>query len=275
MLRAARIGAARRTSVGRRDVPSASAGECKDPIGLGKQQLGMEGRRLREARPGRAGDETPDRDALVFAIAHEVGNHLGAIRLQAHLLDDDLDARGLAAGSLAIDELAARSAPLLALLRPILGSGPVPRPAEAGAGGTTEDPGIGWDRLLDALARELEDEGTRGVRVTIAPCDEPPPRLPQTDWMAPLLRALVASTLAHLVPRGQLAVRVTALPGGASRLDLEDDGAEEDLAPGAALRGRALVVGIARRLVGDLGGRVEITRAGSGTRIGLVMPARS
>ena len=31
-------------------------------------------------------------ERLVFAIAHEIGNHLGGIRLQAHLLDEDLDA---------------------------------------------------------------------------------------------------------------------------------------------------------------------------------------
>ena len=34
---------------------------------------------------------------LVFAISHEVGNHLGGIRLQAHLLDEELGAREMAA----------------------------------------------------------------------------------------------------------------------------------------------------------------------------------
>ena len=57
---------------------------------------------------------------LAFAIAHEVGNHLGGIRLQAHLLDDELDAREMAQASVLIDGLAGRSGPLLSLLRPLL-----------------------------------------------------------------------------------------------------------------------------------------------------------
>ena len=36
---------------------------------------------------------------LVFAIAHEVGNQLGGIRMQAHLLDEGLEARAVAAAS--------------------------------------------------------------------------------------------------------------------------------------------------------------------------------
>ena len=49
---------------------------------------------------------------LAFAIAHEVGNHLGGIRLQAHLVDEDLDVRELAEASILIDGLAGRSGPL-------------------------------------------------------------------------------------------------------------------------------------------------------------------
>ena len=55
------------------------------------------------------------RFALAFAIAHEIGNHLAGIRLEAHLLDEALGARGLAKASLAIDSLAGQAAPLLAL----------------------------------------------------------------------------------------------------------------------------------------------------------------
>ena len=54
------------------------------------------------------------RTELAFAIAHEVGNHLGGIRLQAHLLDENLDVRALAEASILIDGLAGRSGPLLA-----------------------------------------------------------------------------------------------------------------------------------------------------------------
>ncbi len=92
-----------------------------------------------------------DRRALVFAIGHEVANHLGGIRLQAHLIDEDLDALGLAKTSVEIDALAGRAAPLLALLRPILSERPDPSPP------------VAWASLLAGLRRQLDDEGTRGV----------------------------------------------------------------------------------------------------------------
>jgi len=82
---------------------------------------------------------------LAFAIAHEVGNHLGGIRLQAHLVDEDLDVRELAAASILIDGLAGRSGPLLALLRPLLSDDWKP------AGNST------WAHILGRVQKQIED----------------------------------------------------------------------------------------------------------------------
>ena len=65
-------------------------------------------------------DPATDSAALVFAMCHEISNLVAAMRLQAHLLDEELDARGLAVASLEIDDLSARTASLLALVRPVL-----------------------------------------------------------------------------------------------------------------------------------------------------------
>ena len=197
---------------------------------------------------------------LVFAIGHEIGNHLGAIRLQAHLLDEDLDRRALATASIEIDGLAGRAAPLLALLRPILAS----------------DPPIGaptsWKNVLGPLSRQLGEDGTRGVRVDVRiPPAEGAREAPGADWLASLLIALVGATIADLPRRATLRLWLEARDVETA-LILEDDGADEDLSPEAPLRGRSLAVSIARWLVGGLGGRVDARRLADRTRVELVFP---
>ncbi|MEM9175113.1 MAG: hypothetical protein AAGC67_07750 [Myxococcota bacterium] len=196
---------------------------------------------------------------LAFAIAHEVGNHLGGIRLQAHLLDDELDAREMAEASLLIDGLAGRSGPLLSLLRPLLSDD------WRRTGGAT------WAGLLGRVARQIEDEGTRGVRFEVAGGLDPEAKAPDFDWVHPLLIALVESTLEHVADRGATAsVRLALVEDEEGlRLDLVDDGAPEDLSPGAARRGRPLAVEIAQELIGRSGGRVETQVDDAGTRVGL------
>lgn len=202
--------------------------------------------------------------AVVFAIAHEIGNHLGAIRLQAHLLDEDQGPRALAGASVEIDGLAGRAGPLLTLLRPILS------PTESIGNHLGEGPH--WSALLGGLRREIEDEGTRGVHFEIElPAELQQQRAPGVDWLHPLLMVLVGSTLAAVSRRGTIGLRLE-LRGSETALIVEDDGAEEDLSGEAALRGRPLSVSIARRLLGGLGGRVDVLRIGLQTRVELIFP---
>ena len=196
---------------------------------------------------------------LAFAIAHEVGNHLGGIRLQAHLLDDELDAREMAEASVLIDGLAGRSGPLLSLLRPLLSDD------WRRAGGAT------WSGVLGRVAQQIEDEGTRGVRFEVAGALDTEAKAPDFDWVHPLLIALVESTVAHVADRGSDASVHLELvdEDGGVRLDLLDDGDPEDLSADAARRGRPLAVAIAQELVGRSGGRVDTDVSEAGTRVGL------
>jgi len=215
-------------------------------------------------RPTGSDSDLETRRQLVFAIAHEIANHLGAIRLQAHLLDEELGPRALAEASVAIDGLAGRGTPLLALLRPILAA--TAPAADHGDRGR-------WSDVLSGIRREVEDEGTRSVRFELEPPADPAALAPGVDWLHPLVMALVQATLAHVDARGAIRLALEADDGGREQtLLLEDDGAEEDCAAGTPLRGRPLVVAIARLLLGGIGGRVEAGREKT-THLRLVFPA--
>lgn len=199
---------------------------------------------------------------LACAIAHEVGNHLGGIRLQAHLLDDELDARAMAGASVLIDGLAGRSGPLLSLLRPLLSD-------DWGQAGDAS-----WASVLGRVAQQIEDEGTRGIRFEVAGALDTEVPAPDFDWVHPLLIALVEATLAHVAERrGSGTVRLELVEEGeGARLDVFDDGEAEDLSAEAPRRGRPLAVALARDLVERSRGRVETGTGsdGRGTRVGLL-----
>ncbi len=219
-------------------------------------------------RPAGSDSDLERRVQLVLAIGHEIANHLGAIRLQAHLLDEELGARALAEASVSIDGLAGRGTPLLALLRPLLAPKP-PRSAPATDGGNR------WIDVLGRIAREVEEEGTRAVRFDLDwPVGAEAEALaPGVDWLHPLVTALVQATLAHVHPRGVIRLALeTEAERPEQTLLLEDDGAEEDCSATAPLRGRPLVLAIARSLLGGIGGRVEASRE-ERTRLRLIFPS--
>ena len=206
--------------------------------------------------------DTPSRHALVLAIAHEIGNHLAGIRLEAHLLDEELGARGLAKASLAIDSLAGQSGPLLALLRPLLAPGA--RPAE----------GVTCARVLEAVRRQLREEGTAGRAIELEIADAASGSL-AIEGLHSLLLALVGLPETSLDANGPIRLRldrsaneielVCELPGDACRGAL---GADAHM-----LRGRALAVAIARRLVADAGGAVDLQVESDRSHVVLRLPS--
>ncbi|MFK7898480.1 MAG: hypothetical protein AB8G23_21790 [Myxococcota bacterium] len=231
-----------------------------------------------------------ERHALVLAVAHEIGNHLGGIRLEAHLLGDDLGPRALARASVTLDGLAGRSGSLLSLIRPLL------HPEDRDATAKT------WTGVLAGVRQELQDQGTQGVELTMdlsaAAARETTPATPSVappvGWMHPLLTAWLGASIAqvqaHLAglardeknasragvsPQGAGAstgssaqsapgaerghVRLAFLPGpDEARIIFEDSAPAEDLSEAAPRRERPLALAIARILLGDLGGRVEV-----------------
>lgn len=207
--------------------------------------------------------DTAERHALVFAIAHEIGNHLAGIRLEAHLLDEELGVRGLAKSSLAIDSLAGQSGPLLALLRPLLA--PSARPA----------PGAAWAGLLEGVRRQLEDEGFGGrvVEVQIE-CDRDE-RGPAIEGLHALLLALVGSPDTLPSVTGPITLGLARREGALElACELPGEVFEGEAERGVhSLRGRPLALAIARVLAEDAGGRVELHNAGNRARVSLLFPS--
>jgi signal transduction histidine kinase len=217
-----------------------------------------------------AADRAASARTLVLAMAHEIGNHLGAIRLEAHLLDEDLDPRSLARASVEIDGLAGRAGPLLALLRPLLSPTVPTTPASGQAAEAAAAPA--WSSLLAGIAQHYADEGTRGVSLAIEERVNPDWPAPTADWLHSLLIALLDATLAVMPSQGSIRLDVAAR-NGPILLAIEDDGPEEDLSNEAALRGRPLAVALARELLLLVGGHVETSRGAGGTRVELVFSA--
>lgn len=205
------------------------------------------------------GDSKEAAAGLVFAIAHEVGNHLSGIRMQAYLLDPDLDERALAEASITIDELAGRAGPLLSLLRPLLSDDWRPSSRET------------WDALLHRVLRQIEEEGIRGVRLELLTEGRESLEAPDLEWLHSLLVALVGATITHVGRKGAVEIALEE-QSGEVRVVIADDGAEEELSSDAAHRGRPLALEIARELVGRAGGRVDVGREAGRTRVSLVFP---
>ena len=207
--------------------------------------------------------DTPSRHALVLAIAHEIGNHLAGIRLEAHLLDEELGARGLAKASLAIDSLAGQSGPLLALLRPLLAPGA--RPTE----------GVTCARVLEGVRRQLLEEGTAGRAIELEIADAASGSL-AIEGLHSLLLALVGLPESSLEADGPIRLRLDR-SGSEIELvcELPGEPFREALAQGDShlLRGRALAVAIARTLVADAGGVVDVQVESGRSRVVLRLPS--
>lgn len=217
------------------------------------------------------------RHALVFALAHEIGNQLAGIRLEAHLLDEGLGPAGLARASLAIEGLAGQAAPLLALLRPLL------------APGSRRDAGPTCAAVLEAVRRELETEGAAGrpIVVDLAGADETARAVRGIEGLHALLRALIGVPaelgapgepirLALARTTGGIAV-ACALPGAALVEAVEagaapPSGGGPEPGPSHALRGRALACAIARVLLADAGGHVEVRLEAGRSHVALHLP---
>lgn len=216
--------------------------------------------------------DTAARHALVFAIAHEIGNHLAAIRLEANLLDEDHGAVALARSALAIDGLAGRAGPLLALLRPLL---------EPGTGGGR---GIACARVLEGVKRQLDEEGTGGRGIELA-IDARAGALPAAiEGLHALLIALVGPPDELPTDAGPIVLGAEAearglaivceLPGQALAGEAALEAAAGAAGVGSSLRGHALALAMARALAAEVGGSVASEARGHRSRAVLRLPRR-
>jgi len=219
--------------------------------------------------PTRVGSKTGEEDEatrLVLALCHEIGNLVGAVRLQAYLLDSELSPKELAAASVEVEDLCARSSALLSLMRPLLSR--VSRSTQEGAVPAA---------ILSVLQYILEDCGGRGVVVSVE-CREGLPGVAiDPDAMLQMLLTLAFDAMEAARPKGRVDIRAV-LGEGPDEVcfAVEDDGPDDELGAWSRqmLRGRPLACAVASRMVAWWDGRLEVDRSDGVTRVALIVPTR-
>jgi len=207
-------------------------------------------------------DEAND-TALLFALCHEMGNLVGALRLQTHLLDHEMSPRDLVTARSEIDVLGARISALLALVHP-LQAPKLPDAADA----------IDPDDVVSVVEHGLEPLVLPGVTLDFTR-DGGGHRM-RVDRNA--LQAIVSS-FAHLAveqvrPSG--CVRVAVEPAGEGvALVVEDDGPiDHSLESWAdeSLRGRTLLCALTAHVLSHGEGELHVSTSKSGSRVEIRLP---
>lgn len=201
---------------------------------------------------------------LAFALGHEIANLVGAVRMHAHLMDSGMSPRDLARVSVEIDDLCARSAALLAHLRPLL-EDPAP----------VSNPAAPRD-LVNGLRDVMTHHGGRGTRLAFE-ADTDLPRIQfDQEVLHYLLQSLLFNGLEAAGGSGRVVLAVRHR-GDEVVFSVEDDGpvAEDPAAwRSQTARGRPLVCAVADVIVGKRGGSLEVARDEGRTRVSLRMPVR-
>ena len=199
---------------------------------------------------------------LVFAVCHEIGNWVTAIRLQAHLLDEDLGPKDLALASIEIDELCARTSAVFSQMRPLLTAAP-PKPLSATAAS-----------ILTALEHGLTDLGGRGAALSFESAHDLGAVAVDPDALHALLMTAVLGAIDAVRPDG--GVRVWAERAEDQvRIVVADDGPEGEDLPSwqeQPVRGRVLACALAERVLRRHGGRLEVARCADETRVAFCLP---
>jgi len=202
---------------------------------------------------------------LVLAVCHEIGNLVAAVRLEAHLLDDESGPKGIARSAIAIEDLSARVGALLVQVRPLL-----EEVADRGPGRVSA-------RALLANLRDVFDErGARGVTLSIGAGKDLPfvvgdPERINSMLQLVALGAVEAATRGHASAPGQVSID-GARSGSRVEIDLCDDGpadGELDDWRSGAQRGRVLALLLADALLRPLGGGADVVRRGDLTCVRL------
>jgi nitrogen-specific signal transduction histidine kinase len=200
---------------------------------------------------------------LVLALCHEIGNLIGAVRLHAHLIDDEMGTRDLARVSVELDDLSARASALLAHPRPLLS-------ADSGSLSPVS-PGA----IVGSIQRVFDEHGGRGASISFEASEGLPEVQVDLEIVQRLLESLIWVALEAVTSKGSVWMRAEGRPEGVAFV-IEDDGdADEDPALWAdqMLRGRPLLCAIAQNIVGKRGGQLEVSRCDGITHVGVVLPA--
>ncbi len=203
-----------------------------------------------------------DAATLVFAMCHEISNLVAAVRLQAHLLDEDLNARGLAVASLEIDDLSARAASLLALVRPVLSA---PR---------GDVPVVGASVIALGFERAMAEYGGRGFEIVYEPEQDLPEIRAESEVFHYILLNHAYGAMEAMGSEGKLRFSVAA-DAKEVVFAIEDHAAADEQHLTwwqASLRGRALESAVAYHILAKRGARFEVRRSGNCNRTEIAAP---
>jgi hypothetical protein len=200
---------------------------------------------------------------LVFALCHELGNLMGAVRLHAHVIDEDMGRRELARTSVDLDDLSARASALLGLVRPLLSTG------------TRSPETVSVASVIQGVEGLLAGYGGRGAGLVF----ELQPDLPglRADVMVlqRLLQSFVYMGLEAASGHGEIGLRAE-LRGDRVVFLVEDDApVDEDPSDyrNQVRRGRPLLCAIAERIMSKQNGAFEVNHADRRTMIDFSLPA--
>jgi len=200
---------------------------------------------------------------LVFSLCHELGNMMGALRLHAHLLDDDMVPKDLARTAVDLDDLSARSAALLSLIRPLLSMDV--RAAEV----------VSVSLLVQNLEGIMAGYGARGTNLSFSVDGDLPPIRIDVGMMQRLIQSFFYFALDSASRTGSVWMRAEAR-GTDVALIIEDDGPPGEDPAGyrdQMRRGRPLLCCVAESILQKRDGRFEAQRSGDRTVITLILPA--
>ena len=220
--------------------------------------------------PGRRNENSPqaspiaESDAeLVSSLCHELGNMMGALRLHAHLLDDEMGPKDLAQTSVDLDDLSARSAALLSLVRPLLSADP--RSSEV----------MPVVNLVSNMEGVLAGHGTRGTTLDFEVGRDVPSIRVDVGMFQRLIQSFLYLALESASRTGKVLMRAESR-GDEVALLIEDDGPQGEDPAGfreQMRRGRPLLCSVAESILKKHGGRFAAERDGDRTRITLFLPA--
>lgn len=226
------------------------------------------GRQGKGTASGAAAATGAQRDRLVLALCHELGNLLTGIRLSAHVVARSQRGAGEARDVLEIEDLAAHAGVLLAQIRPLL-DGVASRPVR-----------VAPVAVLEAVERALVGSPVR-ERLEVAAVPPLPDLAVDPDAVQHTLLSIVRAACSLLGPSGRIVV--SAEPAGRRvALRVRDDapvGSEPPPRPGALRRGRDLTLAVAREIVERSGGSLRVRLLtgsprgrSAGTEIALLLP---
>lgn len=186
---------------------------------------------------------------MVFAICHEVGNLLAAIRLHGELLDPDSGRK--------VAELSARSGSLISLVRPLL--------EEASHEPMALDPA----GLLSGLRAGLDDPDDPRLEIVADP--GLPPVRADGEALYHLLLCEVFAAFEQL-GSGERLRFAAELRGGKVVFELTGGAPVADPGPDDRLAGRALCLVLADTLLGRDGADVRVEAVDGRQRVAFSLP---